>query len=108
MAGHSDNDLGLPEFADPVKMAIVIAPYYKAISEAQLASANDVGEVTTHFKAAVSQVAAGARAQAADTDQMAAAATEVVRAIDEIEVLSRDVGERARDCLLYTSDAADE
>ena len=42
MAGHSDNDLGLPEFADPVKVAIVIAPYYKAISEAQLASARSI------------------------------------------------------------------
>lgn len=38
MAGHSDNDLGLPEFTDPVKVAIVIAPYYTKISEAQLAS----------------------------------------------------------------------
>ena len=42
MAGHSDNDLGLPDFDDPVKIAIVIAPYYKAISEAQLASARAV------------------------------------------------------------------
>ena len=44
MAGHSDNDLGLPEFTDPVKVAIVIAPYYTAISEAQLASARGVLE----------------------------------------------------------------
>ena len=44
MAGHSDNDLGLPEFSDPVKIAIVIAPYYTAISEAQLASARGVLE----------------------------------------------------------------
>lgn len=44
MAGHSDNDLGLPDFSDPVKIAIVIAPYYKAISEAQLASARGVIE----------------------------------------------------------------
>ncbi|MBT8423897.1 MAG: 6,7-dimethyl-8-ribityllumazine synthase [Silicimonas sp.] len=42
MAGHSDNDLGLPDFADPVKIAIVIAPYYKAISDAQLASARGI------------------------------------------------------------------
>ena len=42
MAGHSDNDLGLPTFSDPVKVAIVIAPYYKAISEAQLASARSI------------------------------------------------------------------
>lgn len=44
MAGHSDNDLGLPKFTDPVKVLIVIAPYYKAISEAQLASARGVLE----------------------------------------------------------------
>lgn len=42
MAGHSDNDLALPEFDEPVKVAIVIAPYYKAISEAQLAAARGV------------------------------------------------------------------
>lgn len=39
MAGHSDNDLGLPEFDKPVKVAIVIAPYYTAISTAQIAAA---------------------------------------------------------------------
>lgn len=44
MAGHSDNDLGLPTFEKPVKLLIVIAPYYKAISEAQLASARAVIE----------------------------------------------------------------
>jgi len=44
MAGHSDNDLGLPDFADPVKVAIVIAPYYKSISESQLASARSILE----------------------------------------------------------------
>ena len=44
MAGHSDNDLGLPDFASPVRVAIVIAPYYKAISDAQLSSARDVLE----------------------------------------------------------------
>ena len=42
MAGHSDNDLGLPTFSDPVKVAIVIAPYYTKISNAQLASARAV------------------------------------------------------------------
>ncbi len=44
MAGHSDNDLGLPEFDSPVKIAIVIAPYYTKISEAQLGSARGVLE----------------------------------------------------------------
>jgi len=39
MAGHSDNDLGLPDFADPVKVMIVIAAYYTRIADAQLASA---------------------------------------------------------------------
>lgn len=39
MAGHSDNDLGLPTFNRPVKVAIVIAPYYTKISEAQIAAA---------------------------------------------------------------------
>ncbi len=39
MAGHSDNDLGLPSFDKPVKVAIVIAPYYTAISQAQVAAA---------------------------------------------------------------------
>ncbi|MEM8803811.1 MAG: 6,7-dimethyl-8-ribityllumazine synthase [Pseudomonadota bacterium] len=38
MAGHSDNDLGLPSFDAPVKIAIVIAPYYTAIAEQQVAS----------------------------------------------------------------------
>ena len=42
MAGHSDNDMALPTFDAPVKIAIVIAPYYTAISEAQLASARSV------------------------------------------------------------------
>lgn len=42
MAGHSDNDLGLPTFDRPVKVAIVIAPYYTAISEAQIAAATVV------------------------------------------------------------------
>lgn len=44
MAGHSDNDLGLPSFDRAVKVAIVIAPYYKSISEQQLASARGVLE----------------------------------------------------------------
>ncbi|MGR3490842.1 MAG: 6,7-dimethyl-8-ribityllumazine synthase [Shimia sp.] len=42
MAGHSDNDLGLPEFDAPVKALIAIAPYYTSISEAQLASVGDI------------------------------------------------------------------
>ncbi len=42
MAGHSDNDLGLPEFTEPVKVAIVIAPYYTKIAEAQLTAARRV------------------------------------------------------------------
>jgi 6,7-dimethyl-8-ribityllumazine synthase len=44
MAGHSDNDLGLPAFDKPVKIAIVIAPYYTSISEAQLSAARGVLE----------------------------------------------------------------
>ncbi len=44
MAGHSDNDLSLPSFADPTKVAIVIAPYYTKIAERQLASARSVLE----------------------------------------------------------------
>jgi 6,7-dimethyl-8-ribityllumazine synthase len=44
MAGHSDNDMGLPSFDKPVKVAIVIAPYYTAIAEAQLAAAKAVLE----------------------------------------------------------------
>lgn len=44
MAGHSDNDLDLPDFADPVKVLIVIAPYYTKIAAAQLASARAVLE----------------------------------------------------------------
>ncbi|MBV2360406.1 6,7-dimethyl-8-ribityllumazine synthase [Thalassococcus sp. CAU 1522] len=42
MAGHSDNDLGLPSFDKPVKVMIAIAPYYTAIAEAQLAAARAV------------------------------------------------------------------
>jgi 6,7-dimethyl-8-ribityllumazine synthase len=42
MAGHSDNDMGLPRFDKPVKVAIVIAPYYTAISQAQIAAATAV------------------------------------------------------------------
>ena len=44
MAGHSDNDLALPEFDRATKIAIVIAPYYTKIAEAQLASARAVIE----------------------------------------------------------------
>ena len=44
MAGHSDYDMGLPEFSKPVKALIVIAPYYTKISEAQLSSARTVLE----------------------------------------------------------------
>ncbi|MEM9972881.1 MAG: 6,7-dimethyl-8-ribityllumazine synthase [Pseudomonadota bacterium] len=44
MAGHSDNDMALPRFDDPVKILIVIAPYYTKIAEAQLASARGVVE----------------------------------------------------------------
>ena len=42
MAGHSDNDMGLPDFDAPVKIGIVISPYYTSIFEAQLASARAV------------------------------------------------------------------
>jgi 6,7-dimethyl-8-ribityllumazine synthase len=42
MAGHSDNDLALPEFDKPVRVALVIAPYYTAIAEAQLSAARGV------------------------------------------------------------------
>jgi 6,7-dimethyl-8-ribityllumazine synthase len=50
MAGHSDNDMGLPRFDKPVKVAIVIAPYYTAIADAQLAAARGVLDEagTTH------------------------------------------------------------
>ena len=44
MAGHSDNALALPAFDEAPKVLIVIAPYYKGISEAQLASARAVLE----------------------------------------------------------------
>lgn len=42
MAGHSDNDMGLPPFDKQVKIAIVIAPYYTAIAKAQIAAATAV------------------------------------------------------------------
>ena len=42
MAGHSDNALALPKFADPVKILIVIAPYYTKVAEAQLDAARSV------------------------------------------------------------------
>lgn len=46
MAGHSDNDMALPAFNDPVKILIVIAPYYTKIAEQQLASARKTIEAT--------------------------------------------------------------
>ncbi|MEM6728407.1 MAG: 6,7-dimethyl-8-ribityllumazine synthase [Pseudomonadota bacterium] len=42
MAGHSDNDIGLPSFEAPVKALIAIAPYYTKIAEAQLASVRGI------------------------------------------------------------------
>ena len=42
MAGHSDNSLALPEFTEPVKILIVIAPYYTKIANAQLDAARSV------------------------------------------------------------------
>ncbi|MGB3554722.1 MAG: 6,7-dimethyl-8-ribityllumazine synthase [Jannaschia sp.] len=44
MAGHSDNVLALPTFETAPKVLIVIAPYYGAISAAQLGSARTVLE----------------------------------------------------------------
>lgn len=44
MAGHSDYVLAMPSFDTPPKVLIVIAPYYSAISDAQLASARGVLE----------------------------------------------------------------
>ena len=44
MAGHSDNDMGLPKFDAPVRIAIVIAPYYTQIAEQQLASVRAILE----------------------------------------------------------------
>ena len=44
MAGHSDNDLGLPSFDGPVNIALVIAPYYTKVAEQQLASARKIIE----------------------------------------------------------------
>lgn len=46
MAGHSDNVLELPKFDKPTKVLIVIAPYYKDISTAQLASVREKVEAT--------------------------------------------------------------
>ncbi|PWK60937.1 6,7-dimethyl-8-ribityllumazine synthase [Roseicyclus mahoneyensis] len=45
MAGHSDNDMALPRFDKPTKVAIVIAPYYTAIAQAQIAAAAAVLEL---------------------------------------------------------------
>ena len=44
MAGHSDNQLEMPAFAETPKVLIVIAPYYTKIAEAQLAAARGVIE----------------------------------------------------------------
>ena len=44
MAGHSDATLPMPSFDRPVKIALVIAPYYTRIAEQQLASARAVIE----------------------------------------------------------------
>ncbi|MEL6607847.1 MAG: 6,7-dimethyl-8-ribityllumazine synthase [Pseudomonadota bacterium] len=46
MAGHSDNDMALPQFDKPAKALIVAAPYYTKIAEQQLASARAVIEAT--------------------------------------------------------------
>jgi 6,7-dimethyl-8-ribityllumazine synthase len=46
MAGHSDNVLELPKFDKPTKVLIVIAPYYKDISKAQLASVREKVEAS--------------------------------------------------------------
>ncbi|MEO0664209.1 MAG: 6,7-dimethyl-8-ribityllumazine synthase [Pseudomonadota bacterium] len=42
MAGHSDNDMGLPSFDAPVKALIAIAPYYTKIAEQQLAAVRGI------------------------------------------------------------------
>jgi 6,7-dimethyl-8-ribityllumazine synthase len=39
MAGQSHHILALPSFDEPVKIAIVVAPYYKDIADAQIAGA---------------------------------------------------------------------
>ena len=44
MAGHSDNDMGLPRFDAPAKALIAIAPYYTKIAEQQLASVRGIFE----------------------------------------------------------------
>lgn len=44
MAGHSDNDMGLPQFEEPVKGLIAIAPYYTKIAEQQLAAVRGIFE----------------------------------------------------------------
>ncbi|MGR3540466.1 MAG: 6,7-dimethyl-8-ribityllumazine synthase [Hasllibacter sp.] len=44
MAGHSDNVAELPTFDEAPKIALVIAHYYKAIGDAQIASASSVIE----------------------------------------------------------------
>ncbi|MEM8592305.1 MAG: 6,7-dimethyl-8-ribityllumazine synthase [Pseudomonadota bacterium] len=42
MAGHSDNDMGLPSFEKPVKGLIAIAPYYTKIAEQQVAAVESI------------------------------------------------------------------
>ena len=42
MAGHSDNDMGLPSFDAPVKGLIAIAPYYTKIAEQQVAAVTSI------------------------------------------------------------------
>ena len=44
MAGHSDNDMALPQLAEGTTILIAIAPYYTKIAEQQLASARKVIE----------------------------------------------------------------
>ena len=44
MAGHSDNDMGLPIFEAPVKGLIAIAPYYTKIAAQQLAAVRGIIE----------------------------------------------------------------
>ncbi len=66
-----------------------------SVVQEQTLSADEMGEITISFKAAVGQVASGAVAQAEDTERMAAAAEEMGQAIDEVVKLAREVGARA-------------
>ena len=65
MAGHSDNDMALPTFEDPVKVLIVIAPYYTKISKQQLASARAIStarrDARDHRSAGFAEIADGRR-----------------------------------------------